>query len=223
MRCGREGVRGALRAAVRRGVRIPRATCGPRPRARSRSRDVRAGLRRTAAVRSPPWRVTAVLVRDRAELAPAALSRRRAAAGCTRPRRPAKRERSARGAAARLRARLARGGRERDALLLYAWADLSYAEIADALGVPVGTVRSRLHRARSRLREALTNGPDRLSRYRGVRAVRDRACSFSFTSGPSQLASSRRRRTRPLRRCRRVPGSGRRRRRSRSRPATCGR
>jgi RNA polymerase sigma factor (sigma-70 family) len=45
---------------------------------------------------------------------------------------------------------------ERDALLLYAWAELSYDEIAEALAVPVGTVRSRLHRARSRLREALT-------------------------------------------------------------------
>ena len=44
---------------------------------------------------------------------------------------------------------------ERDVLLLYAWADLSYAEIADALGVPVGTVRSRLSRARTRLRELL--------------------------------------------------------------------
>ena len=45
---------------------------------------------------------------------------------------------------------------ERDVLLLCAWAGLSYAEIAGALGVPVGTVRSRLHRARSRLRDALT-------------------------------------------------------------------
>jgi RNA polymerase sigma factor (sigma-70 family) len=42
---------------------------------------------------------------------------------------------------------------ERDALLLYAWEELSYDEIADALGVPVGTVRSRLNRARVRLRE----------------------------------------------------------------------
>ena len=38
--------------------------------------------------------------------------------------------------------------RERDALLLYALADLSYAEIADALEVPIGTVRTWLHRAR---------------------------------------------------------------------------
>jgi RNA polymerase sigma-70 factor (ECF subfamily) len=37
---------------------------------------------------------------------------------------------------------------ERDALLLYALADLSYDEIALALDVPVGTVRTWLHRAR---------------------------------------------------------------------------
>jgi RNA polymerase sigma-70 factor (ECF subfamily) len=41
-------------------------------------------------------------------------------------------------------------------LLLYAWEELSYEEIADALGVPVGTVRSRLNRARVRLRELRT-------------------------------------------------------------------
>jgi RNA polymerase sigma-70 factor, ECF subfamily len=38
--------------------------------------------------------------------------------------------------------------RERDALLLYALADLSYEDIALALDVPVGTVRTWLHRAR---------------------------------------------------------------------------
>ena len=42
---------------------------------------------------------------------------------------------------------------ERDALLLHVWEGLSYDEVAAALGVPVGTVRSRLHRARGRLRE----------------------------------------------------------------------
>ena len=42
---------------------------------------------------------------------------------------------------------------ERDALVLHVWEGLSYEEVADALGVPVGTVRSRLHRARGRLRE----------------------------------------------------------------------
>jgi len=42
---------------------------------------------------------------------------------------------------------------ERDVLFLYVWEDLGYDEIAAALAVPVGTVRSRLHRARGRLRE----------------------------------------------------------------------
>src|SRR5215467_13683829 len=44
---------------------------------------------------------------------------------------------------------------DRNVLLMIAWADLSYAEVATALGIPVGTVRSRLHRARSRIRAAL--------------------------------------------------------------------
>ena len=43
----------------------------------------------------------------------------------------------------------------RDTLLLAAWSDLTYEEIATALGVPVGTVRSRLSRARSKVRQLL--------------------------------------------------------------------
>jgi RNA polymerase sigma-70 factor, ECF subfamily len=42
---------------------------------------------------------------------------------------------------------------ERDALILHVWEGLAYEEVAGALGVPVGTVRSRLNRARGRLRE----------------------------------------------------------------------
>jgi RNA polymerase sigma-70 factor (ECF subfamily) len=42
---------------------------------------------------------------------------------------------------------------ERDALLLHVWEGLSYDEVAAALAVPVGTVRSRINRARRRLRE----------------------------------------------------------------------
>jgi RNA polymerase sigma-70 factor (ECF subfamily) len=45
---------------------------------------------------------------------------------------------------------------ERDVLLLFAWADLSYEQIAAALSLPVGTVRSRLSRARTRMRDELT-------------------------------------------------------------------
>jgi RNA polymerase sigma-70 factor (ECF subfamily) len=42
---------------------------------------------------------------------------------------------------------------ERDALILHVWEGLSYEEVAAALDIPVGTVRSRLNRARGRLRE----------------------------------------------------------------------
>lgn len=42
---------------------------------------------------------------------------------------------------------------ELDALVLHAWESLPYAQIAEALDVPVGTVRSRINRARRRLRE----------------------------------------------------------------------
>ncbi|MFI0419006.1 RNA polymerase sigma factor [Spongiactinospora sp. 9N601] len=45
--------------------------------------------------------------------------------------------------------------RDRDVLLLYAWSDLSYEEVARALDIPIGTVRSRLNRARRKLRAKL--------------------------------------------------------------------
>ncbi|WP_312882758.1 RNA polymerase sigma factor [Streptosporangium album] len=45
--------------------------------------------------------------------------------------------------------------RDRDVLLLVALAGLSHEEIATALGIPYGTVGSRLNRARKKLRTAL--------------------------------------------------------------------
>lgn len=45
---------------------------------------------------------------------------------------------------------------EREALLLLAWTDLGYEEIAEALQIPVGTVRSRIHRARGHVQTSLT-------------------------------------------------------------------
>ncbi|SCL16991.1 RNA polymerase sigma-70 factor, ECF subfamily [Micromonospora rhizosphaerae] len=44
---------------------------------------------------------------------------------------------------------------DRDVLLLVAWSDLSYEEVAETLQIKIGTVRSRLHRARRKLRAAL--------------------------------------------------------------------
>ncbi|GAB6858341.1 RNA polymerase sigma factor [Microbacterium xylanilyticum] len=53
--------------------------------------------------------------------------------------------------------------RDRDALLLYAWADLTYEQIAEALGVPVGTVRSRLNRVCRKLAPPGSHSATRLT------------------------------------------------------------
>jgi RNA polymerase sigma factor (sigma-70 family) len=47
--------------------------------------------------------------------------------------------------------------RDREVLLLHAWANLEPTEIARALGLPPGTARSRLHRARNRLRDTIAS------------------------------------------------------------------
>jgi RNA polymerase sigma factor (sigma-70 family) len=53
--------------------------------------------------------------------------------------------------------------KDRDTLLLHAWADLTYEQIADALDVPVGTVRSRLNRVRRKLAPPGSHGATRLT------------------------------------------------------------
>jgi len=63
---------------------------------------------------------------------------------------------------------------ERDVTLLYAWEDLSYQEIATALDVPVGTVRSRLNRVRRRLAD-LQDEWDPLRRLRPDRVMKEPA------------------------------------------------
>jgi RNA polymerase sigma factor (sigma-70 family) len=58
---------------------------------------------------------------------------------------------------------------DRDVLLLIVQEELTYEQVADALDIPVGTVRSRLHRARTVLRAALGGSNPLNSTAEGVR------------------------------------------------------
>jgi RNA polymerase sigma factor (sigma-70 family) len=57
---------------------------------------------------------------------------------------------------------------QREILLLVALEEMSYADIASALGIPIGTVMSRLSRGRERLR-LIMEGPSASTRLRVVR------------------------------------------------------
>jgi RNA polymerase sigma factor (sigma-70 family) len=56
---------------------------------------------------------------------------------------------------------------DRDVLLLIAWEQLTYQEVSRALAIPVGTVRSRLNRARTKTRQALA-GTDAAATYEEI-------------------------------------------------------
>ena len=66
-----------------------------------------------------------------------------------------------------LRATAALSPHHRQVLLLVAAQGLTYREVADELGVPVGTVMSRLARAREQLREILTERPSTVVAFSG--------------------------------------------------------
>ena len=63
----------------------------------------------------------------------------------------------------------------RETLLLVVVAELTHQEAADMLGVPLGTVLSRVSRARSRLREMLTSTKEDAEKEVNERAKRNRA------------------------------------------------
>lgn len=56
-------------------------------------------------------------------------------------------------------------------LELYYWEDLDVAGLAEVLDIPTGTVKSRLHRARGQLREALDDVPELPDDPRSVRSM----------------------------------------------------
>jgi RNA polymerase sigma-70 factor (ECF subfamily) len=56
-------------------------------------------------------------------------------------------------------------------LELFYWEDLSIEELSHALGIPTGTVKSRLHRGRTLLREAMEKIPSTDNEKQSVRAL----------------------------------------------------
>jgi RNA polymerase sigma factor (sigma-70 family) len=52
---------------------------------------------------------------------------------------------------------------DREVFTLCVWEELDYAAAAEALGIPIGTVRSRLSRARDKIRKELTRSPRQIT------------------------------------------------------------
>lgn len=76
---------------------------------------------------------------------------------------------------------------QRSVFAMYATGELTYGEIAAALGVPIGTVMSRLYHARLRLKAALAD------LYPGVRCGFDAAGTPAGESGEASWAKKSRR------------------------------
>lgn len=74
----------------------------------------------------------------------------------------------------------------RDVLILYEMHDLSYIEIAEICAIDLGTVRSRLSRARAKLRDLL-EGEHTLPVERTVQAKASMNMNADLTETPSQL------------------------------------
>ncbi|MFE3068596.1 RNA polymerase sigma factor [Streptomyces sp. NPDC059247] len=85
--------------------------------------------------------------------------------------------------AATLRALASLRRTEREILVLCLWEGLAYTEAAEALGLPVGTVRSRLSRARSRLRDGAEEELAREGRRESVPPDREPAPRSRQTTG----------------------------------------
>lgn len=74
----------------------------------------------------------------------------------------------------------------RDVLILYEMHDLSYIEIAEICAIDLGTVRSRLSRARAKLRDLL-EGENTLPVERTVQAKASMNTNADLTETPSHL------------------------------------
>lgn len=64
--------------------------------------------------------------------------------------------------------------RQRDVLVLCGWLDVSYDDAAYALGIPVGTVRSRLSRAREHFQRVAQSAPQSATRLQPIKEASKR-------------------------------------------------
>ena len=79
---------------------------------------------------------------------------------------------------------------EREVIALCVWSELDYAAAARALGVPVGTVRSRLSRARRKLRKLVPAGREAAGGREQVRGDRETAAR-PVPGGPAGTGGNR--------------------------------